>query len=648
MTISVVRATADQSLSATSDTLIDSMTITPAAGDYLALFTAYFENGATAKTYEFSLYVGGSIVQHTERRIDIEGSIAAVSNYTVICLAAWVSPTGSQAVEARYRRTTGSTASVMKRRTLTLFPKATADFQQDSSTADQTINSGTYTLLTGADLTPGAGTYLLVFSASATNSSVGATTNNVYYSVFVNGVQVAHTERILNAEASISANLGCMTGLIACKVTPTAGQVVDVRAKRDSTTNWVVHERTLTLMKVADADIKEASGTVDDADTSTTDVLLDNMTIADPGAADWLAIFSTSQGLGSITVDGGANYSIYNGGVRDDDSERIQTQENSIDNGNYYGFTHELLTVANGTDDVTVNWKGISTNSRTAHERTLVMVREAGAGAFSLTADPGSFALTGVAASPLAGRMVDAQPGSFALTGIAATLVRGFNLSVDPGAFALTGVDASFQVERAISADPGAFNVTGVAASLEAGRVLSADPGAYVLTGVLAELVKGYVIDASPGSFVVTGNAASLIADRVLSADPGAIVLTGVNASLLADRVLLAEPGVYAIAGIDALLIWSGSAAAFELSADPGVFVITGVDAALLVDRVLSADPGSLVITGVAATLVADRILNADPGAVTLTGLPTRALLDLDEFPPIGEGGGGNVFILNE
>jgi hypothetical protein len=379
MTISVVNAVANQTLDQTTDTLINAMTLTPGAGDYLAVFTGYFENGATGKTYEFSVYVGGAIVQHTERRIDIEGSIAAAGVFTVVCVAAQVTPTAGQAVEARYRRTTGTTASTMKSRTLTLFPKASADFSQGSSTADQTISSATDTLLTGTNLTPGAGTYLLVFSASATNVSVGATTNNIYYSVFVNGVEQQHTERVLNAEASISAALGCMTGLIACRVAPTAGQVVEVRAHRDGTTNWTVHERTMTLMKVADADIKEASQTADEADIGTTDELLVGMTITDPGAADWLAIFSTSQGYGTIAVSEAATFSLYNAGGRNADTERIQSQESSIDVANYYGFTHGRLTVAGATDDVELRWKGSSATSRTAHERTLVMVKEAAA-----------------------------------------------------------------------------------------------------------------------------------------------------------------------------------------------------------------------------------------------------------------------------
>lgn len=200
---------------------------------------------------------------------------------------------------------------------------------------------------------------------------------------------------------------------------------------------------------------------------------------------------------------------------------------------------------------------------------------------FSIDAQPGSFALTGVAAGLVAGRVVDAQPGSFTITGFAATLSRGFQLDAQPAAFAVTGVEAG----------------------LLADRVLDAEPGTFVLTGMLASLVAGYVADAQPGSFVITGNAAGLLADRVLSADPGALILTGSDAGLLADRLIVAEPGVYIVTGFDAGLVYA-PVGAFELNAEPGVFVVTGADAGLLVDRVLNAEPGSFEVVGVAAELV--------------------------------------------
>jgi hypothetical protein len=101
------------------------------------------------------------------------------------------------------------------------------------------------------------------------------------------------------------------------------------------------------------------------------------MTLTDPGASEWLVIFSTSFGYGTLAVIGISTFSIYNAGVRDDDSERLQAHGASIDNGNYYGFTHEQLTVAGATDDIDLRWKGSAADSRTAHERTLVAVREA-------------------------------------------------------------------------------------------------------------------------------------------------------------------------------------------------------------------------------------------------------------------------------
>ena len=59
-----------------------------------------------------------------------------------------------------------------------------------------------------------------------------------------------------------------------------------------------------------------------------------------------------------------------------------------------------------------------------------------------LSADPGSYALTGLAASVLSGRMVTASPGAYSLIGADAGLFRGFFLSVDSGTYALTGATA--------------------------------------------------------------------------------------------------------------------------------------------------------------------------------------------------------------
>jgi len=376
MAISEVSASADFTMDQTADTLINAMTLTPVSGDYLAVFTMDFDALASAalKTVEVSIYVGGAIVQHTERRVQIDDSFDATGARIMVCAHAQVTPNGSQAVEARYRISTSSVTA--KKRTLTLFPNAAANFSQATGTVDATVNTAGDTLLTDMELTPGAGTYLLVFSASADNASAGSTTNRLHYTVYVNGAEIAHTERRSLVEASIAANAGCMACLIACKVTPTAGQVVDIRCRRDGAENFTVHERTLTLMKVDAANIKEATATADEADIGTADELLVGMMLTDPGRGKWLAIFSTSQTYGTIAANETAIYSIYNAGAQDADTERQMTHEESFDDADYFAYCHGALTVVGETDDVEVRWRGSSATSRTAHERTLVLVRD--------------------------------------------------------------------------------------------------------------------------------------------------------------------------------------------------------------------------------------------------------------------------------
>jgi hypothetical protein len=91
-----------------------------------------------------------------------------------------------------------------------------------------------------------------------------------------------------------------------------------------------------------------------------------------------------------------------------------------------------------------------------------------------------------------------------------------YTLTADGGTFAVTGTAAGLRAARTLAASAGTFALTGTDASLEFGRVLGADAGAYVLTGTDATLtytVPGsYTLDAEGGSVVVTGTAATLTA----------------------------------------------------------------------------------------------------------------------------------------
>lgn len=208
-------------------------------------------------------------------------------------------------------------------------------------------------------------------------------------------------------------------------------------------------------------------------------------------------------------------------------------------------------------------------------------VRSVSAAAFTLSADPGSYSLTGFAASLLSDRLLTAAPGAYTLTGANAGALAGRLLSGNPGSYALTGFDASLLAARLLTAEPGAYVLTGSAASLLADRLLTAAPGSYSLTGAAAELLftsaGNFVLVADPGAYAITGAAAGLLADRMLSANPGTYAVTGAPASVLADRLLTAAPGAYALSGQAASLL-----AARLLSLAPGVYTLTGVAAALV------------------------------------------------------------------
>jgi hypothetical protein len=183
---------------------------------------------------------------------------------------------------------------------------------------------------------------------------------------------------------------------------------------------------------------------------------------------------------------------------------------------------------------------------------------------YTLTADPGSFGVTGTTASLKYGRVLQAASGSFAVTGTAAELKKGYRLQADSGSFGLSGTDATLKHNRVIQASAGSFQVSGTDASLKYGRVLQADPGAFQITGTDATLTYGtagsYTLTAQSGSFSVSGAAATLRYGRKLSADSGSFAFTGTAATLRYARRVIAESGTFSLTGTAATLTYSGAA----------------------------------------------------------------------------------------
>lgn len=98
-----------------------------------------------------------------------------------------------------------------------------------------------------------------------------------------------------------------------------------------------------------------------------------------------------------------------------------------------------------------------------------------------LTAEAGSYSITGQAAGLKAGRKIQAGAGSYALTGQAAGLKVGRKIQAGAGSYALTGQDAVLRAIRKLAAQGGSYVLTGYDANLVIGQhyILAAEAGSY-------------------------------------------------------------------------------------------------------------------------------------------------------------------------
>lgn len=192
--------------------------------------------------------------------------------------------------------------------------------------------------------------------------------------------------------------------------------------------------------------------------------------------------------------------------------------------------------------------------------RVWVPVGAAGGG-FTLTAESGSYTLTGQAAGLLAARTVVAEQGSYALTGQDATLTKSILLLAEQGSYALTGQSAGLFASRQLLAEQGAYALSGQDATLTytpAGAyTLTANSGSYALAGQDAALLLARTLVAAQGSYALTGQDATLSSGKILLAASGSYTLTGQDAAFRRTYALAAGFGLYTLTGQVATLTYS-------------------------------------------------------------------------------------------
>lgn len=239
----------------------------------------------------------------------------------------------------------------------------------------------------------------------------------------------------------------------------------------------------------------------------------------------------------------------------------VQTNTGSV--WAHYKFASGALSTDSGSSARTLTL----TNAPTyiADEPTAILGDDpAGGTAYSITAEAGTFALTGNAAGLSHGTKIVSEAGSFALTGSDAGLSHGTKVAADAGAFTLTGNDATLthgtagSTAYSIVAESGSFTLTGndVALTHTANETVPLVGGGSAKwpTRRDRELVEDWLEPKKPkrkqkqpekrrepvqyfmhcagGAFAVEGHAAAMRAKFAMQAAGGGFGLQGNNATL--------------------------------------------------------------------------------------------------------------------
>lgn len=108
--VSQASATASTTITSTTPTVINSMTITPGAGDYVAFFSSYGVTDAGGDQVFYGIYSNGSQVTHSVRRKDADDA-------NVLYTQAYITGLGaSQAIDARgWNESAGKTSTIYER-----------------------------------------------------------------------------------------------------------------------------------------------------------------------------------------------------------------------------------------------------------------------------------------------------------------------------------------------------------------------------------------------------------------------------------------------------------------------------------------------------------------------------------------------------
>lgn len=313
----------------------------------------------------------------------------------------------------------------------------------------------------------------------------------------------------------------------------------------------------------------------------------------------------------------------------------------------------------------------------------------AGGGSDTITADIGSYTVTGNAADTLYDRVMSAEAGSYSISGLAAATGQGFSSPVEAGSYTLTGNAAVLTRDHVMPAVAGSYAVTGLDATTSAGAGVFdtgwiiagdgatdasygdgawTDPGNIVaedgsearrsLTVAGSVETSNYLKSSSHGLAVPAGSAIIGIEVRVkarkVAASAGTLTYDRVRVvkagSVGSDEGSSGETipaGSYTTTDFGGSTdLWSdtwtaadvngsgfGAAVAYTVTGSAGNAANAGVDAVWVkvyysAGIALIANPGSYVISGLAAQTGYNPHLVAGLGSYSYTGQDVAFLRD--------------------
>ena len=354
-----VSATSDTTTTSTTYTLLDSMTTTPGAGDYMVHFSTSIKNTRDPVTGGYTQYltvfVNGAQVNHTERAVLSEESFDAGDLDSLpVAIDAYVSGvTGGQDISI-YWKTTGGTATAHER-TLVVQQVLSSEIIQSTATSSTTTTSTSDTALNSMSVTPGPGNYLVFFGTSMGSATASTITSSIY----VNGSQVASSIRSLYIESSYATSdtyWGMMSQTYVSNVT--AGQTIEVDWKTTAGTATAL-QRTLVVQRVSSTDVNQATATSTTTTTSSTDSQINSLTLT-PGSGDYLVFAGTSYSNTVGDPSGGSSQylSLYVASSQVAASQRKVYTEESLNEGSSFPVSSLAYTTGvGGADSVTAQWR---------------------------------------------------------------------------------------------------------------------------------------------------------------------------------------------------------------------------------------------------------------------------------------------------